>query len=139
MKRCFKCGETKPLSEFYAHPRMADGHVNKCKTCNKRDVRLNRKDKISYYRDYDRERGNRQTSEDLARYRADNPKKWAAHQAVAKAVKHGTLVSQPCEVCGKLESNGHHDDYDKPLVVRWLCQEHHVAWHQEHGEGANAH
>lgn len=41
MKKCFKCGIEKDLNEFYAHPQMPDGRVNKCKECNKKDVKDN--------------------------------------------------------------------------------------------------
>jgi len=37
-KKCFKCGVTKSLDDFYAHPQMADGHLNKCVKCTKKDV-----------------------------------------------------------------------------------------------------
>lgn len=38
-KTCFKCNESKPLTEFYKHARMSDGHLNKCKICTRKDTK----------------------------------------------------------------------------------------------------
>jgi ribosome-binding protein aMBF1 (putative translation factor) len=51
-----------------------------------------------------------------------------ARAAIAKAYKDGTLVVQPCEVCGK-KGEAHHDDYSRPLAVRWLCRSCHSKHH----------
>lgn len=137
-KQCFKCASVKPLSDFYSHPMMADGHVNKCKECNKKDVRENRKKKVEYYREYDKERGNRQGISYLKEYRKRFPKKWAAHKIVRFAIKCGYTTKSPCEKCGCSEkTHAHHDDYHKPLEIRWLCPACHRAWHDENGEAAN--
>jgi hypothetical protein len=37
VKRCFKCGEEKPIEQFHLHAMMADGHLNKCKACSRKD------------------------------------------------------------------------------------------------------
>ena len=52
-KQCFKCEEEKELSCFYKHPDMPDGTVNKCKDCNKKDVRKNWWDNVDKKREYD--------------------------------------------------------------------------------------
>lgn len=137
-KECFKCGEVKGLSNFYKHKMMADGHVNKCKECNKVDVRENRKSKIEYYREYDRDRGNRQDKGHCAEWRLKKPNAYKAHMMVDRAIKSGKLKRLPCEVCGEEETHAYHDDYLYPLSVRFLCVSHHSIWHKESGEGLNA-
>lgn len=61
-----------------------------------------------------------------------------AQNLVEVAVEKGLLI--PANACGKCGLNyrmadgrraiqGHHDDYNKPLDVRWLCQKCHHEWH----------
>lgn len=136
-KVCFKCGQSKVLEDFYKHPGMADGRLNKCKECNKLDVRKSRIEKIDYYREYDRKRGNRQNQSYERDRRGENIRKYKAKTAVSYAKKKGWIFSKPCEICGEPKTHAHHDDYAFPLVVRWLCPAHHKQWHVENGEAPN--
>lgn len=74
-------------------------------------------------------------SSDNMRYRRRqierHPVQEAARRAVREAVRAGTLTRQPCEKCGATEAQAHHDDYLKPLDVRWLCRKHHDEVHRE--------
>jgi DNA-directed RNA polymerase subunit RPC12/RpoP len=56
-----------------------------------------------------------------------------AHGIVSAAVRSGELLPQPCEVCGET-AEAHHEDYEKPLEVNWLCKKHHRARHIEIGD-----
>lgn len=127
-----------PISNFYKHPKMADGHLGKCKSCARLDVRANRKDKLEYYREYDASRKgvDRHADDYGKRLSAKNPGMHAAHKAVAKAIKDGRIVNPgKCAKCGSPNYvQAHHDDYAKKLDVVWLCPTCHVERHYEIGK-----
>lgn len=138
VKTCIKCKEEKPLSAYYKHPRSCDGHMGKCKECCKRDATNNRNANVDRVREYDRARGNRQPKGYLKAYRAKFPNKYKAVNMVNNSMRGGKLFKEPCEVCGTEQNiHAHHDDYSKPLNVRWLCAVHHGQWHTANGEGLN--
>ena len=45
--------------------------------------------------------------------------------------KMGYIIPKPCEVCGEVKTQGHHEDYSKPYEVKWLCQKHHSEIHSK--------
>lgn len=61
-------------------------------------------------------------------------------KSIGYAIKRGDIIPQPCEICGLPPNStnkggyrrvhAHHDNYSKPLAVRWLCSKHHVAFHK---------
>lgn len=132
MKTCFKCETEKPLTEFYRHTQMADGRLNKCKTCTKADARKNGQRPEVRARERERAKLPHRVAA-RAKYHRENRKVINSHQAVFRALRRGDLVKPDrCSECGVACSpRGHHDDYDKPLDVRWLCNSCHMKWHEE--------
>lgn len=136
-KVCFKCVRKLPVPEaFYQHKQMGDGFLNKCKECTKKDANKHRLENIDQIREYDRQRGTTEKRKKLTtaytkKARSTFPMQHAAHRAVAEAVRQQKLIKLPCVVCGSSKSMAHHDDYDKPLDVIWLCQVHHKERHKQ--------
>lgn len=129
-KKCFKCEIEWPLIYFYKHSEMKDGHLNKCKKCTRTDSLNHRAANIDKVRLYDRERSKTgKRKERLAKnskqWRKNNPEKYIAQNAVNNAVRDKRLVKGVCCVCGDKNVHGHHEDYDRPLDVIWLCPKHH--------------
>ena len=89
------------------------------------------------YRKDNREKIAESRKKSTKKYREAHPKKDNAHRSVTKALRRGELLKAPCEVCGVPKAQAHHDDYSKPLEVRWLCSLHHRRWHRLNGEGLN--
>lgn len=52
-----------------------------------------------------------------------------ARRKVRSEIEAGRMHRQPCEICGAEKAEAHHDDYSKPLDVRWLCPQHHRERH----------
>lgn len=139
LKKCFKCHQAKPRSEFYKHPQMGDGLLGKCKKCTCEDVRL-REQRLGQNPEWLKSERARHRAKQL-RYRKlglasprskesgiawdrKNKHKKTAQQLAQSAQDKGILIKpEKCEVCLKeterLEK--HHSDYSKPLSVQWLC------------------
>lgn len=140
MKRCSKCGNTKPLDQFYADGRARDGKRSACKECHALSVlqwRRNNPDRVkaingtdrrgreriaAYNRSY-RVRHQHEIAERQRKYRnADRSKDWA-RDLVRRAVKSGRILKPTtCEACGDNHNiEASHRDYSSPLVIQWLC------------------
>ena len=135
-KECFKGKIIQPLTEFYTHPRMGDGHLNKCKQCTKHDVLEHREKNLEKIRAYDRDRGKLPERIKLATevnraWRSKDLRRQIAHSKVSSAIKKGELTRMPCIRCGKAKTEAHHEDYDQPLEVMWLCTPCHKQRHKE--------
>ncbi len=146
-KKCFKCNKVKPLSAYYKHPQMSDGHLNKCKECTKKDAHKHREENLEKIQEYDRKRGmlphriearklysltdncKQSRKKSVQKYRVNNRIKQRASNKVAYYLKKGDIKKELCAICGSSNSQAHHPDYNYPLDVIWLCPKHHREEH----------
>lgn len=125
---CFKCKKRKPLTSFYIHPQMDNGHLGKCKACTKKDVGEHRQKNRERIMEYDRQRSNLPHRKAMRQritqqFKKEHPKSWDAHVRVNNAVRDRRLFKpEKCSRCNqKTRLEGHHRDYRKALDVKWLC------------------
>ena len=147
MKICSRCCESKDLNLFQIRKASLDGYTAACKKClSKYDKeRASLPHRVKMRKDYQKTDAFRESSNKANRKYSKtekgklNSRKWSdgnkekriAHGIVAYKVKIGEIVRCPCEVCGIEKSEAHHDDYEKPLEVRWLCRKHHAEHHKQ--------
>lgn len=137
LKKCKKCGETKTDDLFYSHSQMSDGKFSHCKECHKKGVNARYAADIDASREREKLRSRKPERKEAAAkalilYRMRHPEKTSARRKVRYALSKGYITKQSCEECGEEKAQAHHDDYSKPLDIRWLCQRCHDRWHDEH-------
>ena len=116
-KFCRDCGGTKKVSEFEWDSKRQRPQAY-CRACSYRR-----------HRAFMRTVAGKASARRYHKNRRDK-RKHTVRLFTNAAVQLGVLAKQPCEVCGVKKVQAHHDDYSKPLDVRWLCLTHHAAHHK---------
>lgn len=118
LRVCKECGQAKSLSEYYTI-KASGNPYGRCKACHYAKT-------LEWRRTPN---GRRINSEYQKReYHGAKRPRYLARFEVRKAIEKGQLAPGPCERMGpdchgRIEA--HHDDYTKPLDVRWVCSHHH--------------
>ena len=135
-KRCGTCGEVKSSPEFHKRAASVDGLAARCKKCQQAYdfARRDDPDRKAHREAMSPKYAHKRT-EYNGEWRKRNPEKYKAHCKVTYALKKGTLTKGVCEECGTDVVEAHHDDYTKPLEVRWLCAKHHGVTRRIDGDG----
>lgn len=149
---CTDCKKEK-LLDFFPKNKTKQGYFNQCKECVKKKrflYFLNNPDKVKEKRFKNRlyKKKLRQDPNYVDPYtgtpkykamcirhlkkwrsKPGNIKKKYIYEKVRLHIKAGKLKRLPCVICGDLKSRGHHEDYNKPLELIWLCATHHAHRH----------
>lgn len=138
--KCGRCGEFFPVEGFYRNKRTLLGITSECRKCHcQTSIKSRDKDSardanrvhMAKARRQDPERF-RERERAYSRKRVRNDRV-AARQELNYAVRSGRVAKPDyCATCGSnAKLTAHHDDYSKPLDVRWLCYSCHGKEHRK--------
>lgn len=110
-KICSKCKKLLPLKKFCVDREKKTGICSQCHQC-KNEKNKDYRDK--YYKIYNKK----------------FKKERSARSLVSRQIKKGEIKRGTCIVCkSKTNIVAHHEDYNKPLQIIWICRRHHYALH----------
>lgn len=117
LKHCTICKQWKPLDNFGNDSNRWDKLNPFCRQCNTIKVRS--------YRERNRGKINRIAAKSIANHPLETIARYKAKWAFP--------IRQICEVerCFKLGER-HHNDYNKPYKIQWLCRKHHRLLHRQY-------
>ena len=129
-KECYKRYRELHREERRAYnKKYREEHLEQERARNIEYKRQHKKEMAEYGKQY--EQAHREKRREInRRYKSRHPNEKAVWRKTNYAIRKGELIKQPCESCGKKSVEAHHDNYNKPLEVRWLCRGCHVEWHR---------
>lgn len=116
--KCSTCKIEKERENFFKNKSRNNNVSAMCKRCAAERDSQKYQNRKHYFSAYQKQ------------YSQKFPEKRLAHILVNKALSSGELIKQKCIKCGNPDTEGHHEDYSKPLEVIWLCNKHHQRLHQ---------
>ncbi len=133
MKTCTRCKLEKSLDNFNKEKKGKYGVKSRCKRCANflaMEIMKTSKKCIATRKAYRKSPEYKQRHAERMRLnRGKYRYKDRARQAVSAALRKKKLIKEPCEICGEVKVEAHHDDYNNRLAVRWLCVKHHKELH----------
>lgn len=149
-RTCSKCKKAKPIDEFYKSTKpKIDSH---CKECRREAGRIRNKTEkrkaynkkhyerlkeSGYYAEYSKRPDVRKRKAEQMQKYSNDPAlaiKHMARRIVRNNKRNEVINQQPCVMCGKEQTEAHHLDYDRPLLIVWMCPDCHRT---EHAKATN--